>query len=43
MRQPIALAEAKMVLDLGVEVKTGVRVGKDVIQALQKETAALSH
>jgi glutamate synthase (NADPH/NADH) small chain len=30
MRLPIALAEAKMVLDLGVEIKTGVRVGTDV-------------
>ena len=30
MRLPIALAEAKMVTDLGVEMKTGVRVGTDV-------------
>lgn len=30
MRRPLALAEAKMVLDLGVELKTGVRVGADV-------------
>ena len=30
MRLPLALAEAKMVLDLGVEVRTGVRVGRDV-------------
>jgi glutamate synthase (NADPH/NADH) small chain len=30
MRPPIALAEAKMVLDLGAEIKTGVRVGRDV-------------
>lgn len=30
MRLPVALAEAKMVLDLGVELKTGVRVGTDV-------------
>jgi len=30
MRLPIALAEAKMVLDLGVELKTGVRVGSDI-------------
>jgi dihydropyrimidine dehydrogenase (NAD+) subunit PreT len=30
MRLPIALAEAKMVLDLGVEIRTGVRVGTDV-------------
>src|SRR5204862_6334976 len=37
MRLPIALAEAKMVLDLGVEIKTGVRVGRDVsAQQLQK-------
>ena len=30
MRLPIALAEAKMVLDLGIELKTGVQVGVDV-------------
>jgi dihydropyrimidine dehydrogenase (NAD+) subunit PreT len=30
MRLPIAQAEAKMVLSLGVEIKTGVRVGRDV-------------
>ena len=30
MRLPIALAEAKMVLDLGAEIRTGVRVGRDV-------------
>src|SRR5262245_48956705 len=30
MRLPLALAEAKMILDLGVEVKIGVRVGTDV-------------
>lgn len=30
LRAPTALAEAKMVLDLGVELKTGVIVGKDV-------------
>lgn len=30
MRLPIALAEAKMVLDLGVEIQTGVRVGRDI-------------
>lgn len=42
MRLPIALAEAKMVLDLGVEVKTGVRVGTDVtMQQLQKDFDAV--
>ena len=42
MRLPLALAEAKMVLDLGVEVKTGVRVGTDVsMQQLQKEFDAV--
>jgi dihydropyrimidine dehydrogenase (NAD+) subunit PreT len=42
MRLPIALAEAKMVLDLGVEIKTGVRVGSDVtIQQLRKEFDAV--
>jgi dihydropyrimidine dehydrogenase (NAD+) subunit PreT len=30
MRQPLALAEVKMVTDLGVEMRTGVRVGSDV-------------
>jgi glutamate synthase (NADPH/NADH) small chain len=30
MRLPLALAEAKMVLDLGVEMRTGVRVGADI-------------
>ena len=30
MRLPIALAEAKMVLDLGVDLQTGIRVGVDV-------------
>lgn len=30
MRLPLALAEAAMVLSLGVEVKTGVRVGRDI-------------
>jgi dihydropyrimidine dehydrogenase (NAD+) subunit PreT len=30
MRQPLALAEVKMVLDLGVEMRSGVRVGTDV-------------
>jgi dihydropyrimidine dehydrogenase (NAD+) subunit PreT len=30
MRQPLALAEAEMVLELGAAIKTGVRVGRDV-------------
>ncbi len=38
MRLPIALAEARMVLDLGVDLKTGVRVGRDIDMAqLQRE------
>jgi dihydropyrimidine dehydrogenase (NAD+) subunit PreT len=37
MRLPIALAEARMVLDLGVELKTGVRVGTDVTMAQLKK------
>lgn len=37
MRLPLALAEVKMVLDLGVELKTGVRVGKDVSIAQLKQ------
>src|SRR2546423_5322940 len=42
MRQPIALAEAKMVLDLGVEIKTGVRVGRDIdVARLEKEYDAV--
>jgi glutamate synthase (NADPH/NADH) small chain len=42
MRLPIALAEAKMVLDLGVEIKTGVRVGRDVTaQRLRKDFDAI--
>lgn len=42
MRLPVALAEAKMVLDLGVEIRTGVRVGSDVtMQQLQKEYDAV--
>jgi glutamate synthase (NADPH/NADH) small chain len=42
MRLPLALAEAKMVLDLGVEVKTGVRVGTDVpMRQLQKDFDAV--
>ena len=42
MRQPIALAEAKMVLDLGAEVKTGVRVGRDItVEQLKKDYDAV--
>ena len=42
MRQPLALAEAKMVLDLGVELKTGVRVGRDVtMQQLRSQFDAV--
>jgi glutamate synthase (NADPH/NADH) small chain len=42
MRLPIALAEAKMVLDLGVEIKTGVRVGSDIsMDQLRKEFDAV--
>ncbi len=42
MRQPLALAEVKMVTDLGVEIKTGVRVGSDVSMAqLKKDYDAL--
>lgn len=42
MRLPIALAEAKMVLDLGVELKTGVRVGKDItMEQLRREYDAV--
>lgn len=42
MRLPIALAEAKMVLDLGVEIKTGVRVGSDIsMEQLRKEFDAV--
>ena len=42
MRLPIALAEAKMVLDLGVEIQTGVRVGTDVsVQQLRKDYDAV--
>jgi glutamate synthase (NADPH/NADH) small chain len=42
MRLPIALAEAKMVLDLGVDIKTGVRVGSDVsLEQLRKEFDAV--
>jgi glutamate synthase (NADPH/NADH) small chain len=42
MRQPLALAEAKMVIDLGVDVKTGVRVGRDVtMEQLRKQFDAV--
>jgi dihydropyrimidine dehydrogenase (NAD+) subunit PreT len=42
MRLPLALAESKMVLDLGVELKTGVRVGRDItMQQLEKEFDAV--
>ena len=42
MRPPIALAEAKMVLDLGVEIRTGMRVGTDItVQQLQKDFDAV--
>jgi dihydropyrimidine dehydrogenase (NAD+) subunit PreT len=42
MRLPIALAEAKMVLDLGVELKTGVRVGDTVtMQELERDYDAV--
>ena len=37
MRLPLALAEVKMVQDLGVEMKTGVRVGSDVTVAQLKK------
>jgi glutamate synthase (NADPH/NADH) small chain len=42
MRLPIALAEAKMVLDLGVELRTGVRIGPDVaMQQLERQYDAV--
>jgi dihydropyrimidine dehydrogenase (NAD+) subunit PreT len=42
MRLPLALAEVKMVQDLGVEMKTGVRVGTDVsIAQLKKDHDAI--
>ncbi len=42
MRQPLAFAEVKMVTDLGVEMKTGVRVGGDIaIAQLKKEYDAI--
>ncbi|MEJ7810512.1 MAG: NAD(P)-dependent oxidoreductase [Gemmatimonadaceae bacterium] len=30
MRVPLALAEARMVLDMGIELRSGVRVGRDI-------------
>jgi dihydropyrimidine dehydrogenase (NAD+) subunit PreT len=42
MRLPIALAEAKMVLDLGAEIRTGVRVGRDIpVASLYEEYDAV--
>jgi dihydropyrimidine dehydrogenase (NAD+) subunit PreT len=42
MRLPLALQEVKMVTDLGVEVKTGVRVGTDVsVAQLKKDYDAI--
>jgi glutamate synthase (NADPH/NADH) small chain len=42
MRTPLALAEVKMVTDLGVELKTGVRVGQHVtMDQLKKEYDAV--
>lgn len=42
MRVPLALAEAKMVLDLGVELRTGVRVGTQVtMDQLRKDFDAV--
>lgn len=42
MRQPLALAEVKMVQDLGVEIRTGVRIGTDVsIEQLKKDYDAI--
>ncbi len=42
MRPPIALAEAKMVIDLGAEIKSGVTVGRDVaFEDLHKEYDAV--
>src|SRR5687767_9367695 len=42
MRQPLALAEVKMVQDLGVEIRTGVRVGTNVsVAQLRKDYDAL--
>lgn len=42
MRMPLALAEVKMVTDLGVEMKMGARVGVDVsVAQLKKEYDAI--
>jgi glutamate synthase (NADPH/NADH) small chain len=42
MRPPIALAEAKMVIDLGAEIKSGVTIGKDVsFEDLRKQYDAV--
>jgi dihydropyrimidine dehydrogenase (NAD+) subunit PreT len=38
MRQPLALAEAMMILDLGAVFKPGVRVGRDVTMEHLKKT-----
>jgi len=38
MRQPLALAEAAMVLELGAELKTGVRVGRDITMEQLRKT-----
>lgn len=42
MRLPLALAEARMVLDLGADIKTGVRVGADIsMKQLRQEFDAV--
>ena len=41
MRMPLALAEVKMVEELGVEIKTGVRVGKDEMEKLRENYDAI--
>jgi dihydropyrimidine dehydrogenase (NAD+) subunit PreT len=42
MRLPLALAEVKMVLDLGIELRTGVRVGRDIsVEALLRDYDAV--
>ena len=42
MRMPLALAEVKMVEELGVEIKTGVRVGSDIpMEKIRKEYDAI--
>lgn len=38
MRQPLALAEADMVLDLGATIKNGVRVGRDITMEQLRKT-----